>query len=203
MDIYYFDYESHMLDYVLQKQSYVDDAHFDMPLIYNLDGRSLHFGRTEFCLITGFLFGKWVSSEVYSKGHIKFKERVFPQKQGIKLSSLDLLGLIEDQELFDNLADEDAVRVCLLLVLEVIFMGRLLVDQLDDKLLRLIEDLQVWNSFPWGEHIWRQLYNQLLNVVHRHRWQHLKGLESSRKYVPTYSIGGFVWAFKVKLLFAI
>jgi hypothetical protein len=92
-------------------------------------------------------------------------------------------GVIEDEELFGTLSDEDAVRICLLLALDVVFMGRLLDEQVDDKLLRLVEDLETWNSFPWGEHIWRQLYNQLLNVVSKHRWKHLKGLEASRKYV--------------------
>ncbi|PWA42726.1 phospholipase-like protein [Artemisia annua] len=164
LDLLFFDLETHILDYILQKQGYVDDAHCDMPLIYHVDGRSLHFGRHEFHLITGFRF--------------------------------DLVGVLEDEELFGKLSDEDAVRVCLLLVLEVIFMGRLLTEQVDDKLLRLVDDLQAWNSFPWGEHIWRQLYNHLLNVVSRHRFQHLKGLEASSKFVPTYTLSGFVWAFK-------
>ncbi|PWA85932.1 phospholipase-like protein [Artemisia annua] len=113
-----------------------------MPLIYHVDGRSLHFGRPEFSLIIGFRFGKFVRPQLYSSGDIKFKARVFPKKQGEKLSNLDLLGVLEDEELFGNLSDEDAVRVCLLLVLEVVFMGRLLAEQVDDKLLRLVEDLE-------------------------------------------------------------
>ena len=197
LDLLFFDHETHMLDYILQKQVYVGDAHFDTPLIYDVDGRSLHFGRTEFYLITGFRFGKNVSPQLYNSGDIKFKSRVFPKSQGVKISNLDLLGVVEDEELFGKLSDEDAVRVCLLLVLEVIFMGRLLSEQVDDKLLRLVEDLEAWNSFAWGEHIWRQLYNHILNVVSRHRFQHLKGLETSSKFVPTYTLSGFVWAFKV------
>ncbi|PWA66519.1 phospholipase-like protein [Artemisia annua] len=200
LDLFFFDDEPHLLDYIFQKQVYVDDEHYDMPLIYTVDGRELHFGRPEFCLITGFRFGKWVSSQDLTKGDIKFKTRVFPNKMGIKLSNLDLLGLVEEEELFSNLSDEDAVRVCLLLALEVIFMGRLLADHVDEKLLRLVEDLDAWNNFPWGEYVWRQLYNQILNVVDRHKWQHLKGLEGSPKFVPTYTVGGFVWAFKIWIL---
>lgn len=199
LDIVFFDNETHMLDYILQKQCYVDDAQYDMSLIYDVDERSIHFGRPEFYLITGFRFGKYVSAHSYSSGDIKFKTRVFPNSKGEKITNLDLLGVLEDEELFCKLSDEDAVRVCLLLVLEVVFMGRLLTEQVDDKLLRLVENLETWNSFPWGEHIWRQLYNQLLNVVSRHRFQHLKGLEASSKFVPTYTLSGFVWAFKVDL----
>lgn len=82
LDIFFFDHESHMVDYILQKQGYVDDAHFDMPLIYHVDGRSLHFGRPEFCLITGFRFGKFVRPQLYSSGDIKFKAWVSPKKMG-------------------------------------------------------------------------------------------------------------------------
>ena len=201
LDLLFFNHEPHMLDYILQKQCYVDDAHYDMALIYDVDGRSLHFGRPKFHLITGFRFGKFVSGQSYSSGDINFKSRVFPKKNGIKLCNLDLVCVLEDEEYFSKLSDEDAVRVCLVLVLEVIFMGRLLTDEVDDKVLRLVDDLHAWNLFPWGEHIWRQLYNQLLNVVSRHRFQHLSGLESSSKFVPTYTLSGFVWAFKVIHLF--
>ena len=201
LDLFFFDHEPHLLDYIFKNQVYVNDEHYDMSLVYNVDGRQLHFGRPEFCLITGFRFGKWVSSHDLSKGDIKFKTRVFPNKIGTNLSNLDLLGLVEDEELFSKLSDEDAVRVCLLLALEVIFKGRLLSDHVDDKLLCLVEDLDVWNKFPWGEHIWRQLYNQIVNVVDKHKWQHLKGLERSPKFVSTYTVGGFVWAFKVICLY--
>ncbi|GKA36127.1 hypothetical protein Tco_0722618 [Tanacetum coccineum] len=51
-------------------------------------------------------------------------------------------GVIEDEELFGKLDDDDAVRVCLLLALEVIFMGKKLVDEVPDTLMRLVENLE-------------------------------------------------------------
>lgn len=196
LDIFFFEPEPHMLDYILKTQGYVDKAQYDMPLIYNVDGRSLHFGRPEFALITGFRFGN-VNFDLYRSGEVKLKSRLFPKKIEVKLTNLDLLGVIEDEELFGKISDEDAIRVCLLFVYEVIFLGRLLVEDISDVLVRLVDDLDGWNSFPWGEHIWQHLYRQLLNVVSNHRWEHLKGLKNDRKYVPTYTIKGFVWAFKV------
>ncbi|GJW26013.1 hypothetical protein Tco_0039824 [Tanacetum coccineum] len=124
--------------YILQKQVFVDDAHYDMPLIYNVEG------------------------------DVKFVSRVLPHKLGLKVTNLDLLGVIEDEELFGKLVDDDAVRVCLLLALEVIFMGKKLVDEVPDTLMCLVENLEVWNDFRWGEN-----------------------------YVPTYTLSGFVWSFKI------
>nr|GFA60788.1 phospholipase-like protein [Tanacetum cinerariifolium] len=53
----------------------------------------------------------------------------------IKITSLDLIDVIEDEEFFLKLCNEDVVRVCLLLSLEVIFMGRKLVYEFDDTLM--------------------------------------------------------------------
>ena len=103
-----------------------------------MDGRRIYFGRHKFYLITRFLCGKYVSVHSYRSGEMKFKSRVFPKHQGLKI----IICVLENEEL----------------VLEVIFMGRLLTEQVDDKLLRLVEKLEEGNSIPWGEHIWRQLY---------------------------------------------
>ncbi|GKE26502.1 hypothetical protein Tco_1441886 [Tanacetum coccineum] len=62
--------------------------------------------------------------------------------------SLDLVGVIEDEEYFSQLCDEDAICVCLLLCLEVIFMGKLMVKEVNDILMRLVESLEAWNAFP-------------------------------------------------------
>ncbi|PWA60176.1 phospholipase-like protein [Artemisia annua] len=195
LDLKFFDHEPHMIDYILKKQGHVDAHHYDMPLIYHIDGRSLHFGRQEFSIITGFRFGT-ASSGLHHYGEVKFRLRVFPHKAGVKLSNLDLLSVVEDEAMFCKLSDDDAVRICLVLLLEVVFMGRLLTDHVENTLLRLVENLDEWNAYPWGEHIWRHLYNQLLNVVHKQKWTHLHGLNRVSNYIPSYTLSGFVWVFK-------
>ncbi|GJY76964.1 hypothetical protein Tco_0482080 [Tanacetum coccineum] len=140
-------------------------------------------------------FGE-VSFSCYSKGDMKFRDRVFPHMVGLTITSLDLLGVIEDEEYFSKLCDAVAIRVYLLLCLEVIFMGRLLVTGFDDILMRLVDSLESWNAFPWGEHIWMHLNDEIMNVVSNHKSGHLEGLHKSPKYVPTYTLSGFVWAFK-------
>ncbi|GKE16266.1 hypothetical protein Tco_1423843, partial [Tanacetum coccineum] len=79
-------------------------------------------------------------------------------------------------------------------------MGRLLVNEIDDTLMRLVDSLESWNAFPWGEHIWMHLYDEIMNVVYNHKSELLEGLHKSRNYVPTYTLSGFVWAFKVWIL---
>nr|GEV62132.1 phospholipase-like protein [Tanacetum cinerariifolium] len=65
--------------------------------------------------------------------------------------------------------------------------------------MRLVENLVVWNDFRWGEYIWRHLYDQIMNVVNKNKWEHLKGLSKFRNYVPIYTLSGFVWYFKTSV----
>ncbi|GJT74376.1 hypothetical protein Tco_1041101 [Tanacetum coccineum] len=141
LDLSFFDHEPHLIDYILQKQVFVDDPHYEMPLIYNVEGHSLHFGRPEFSFITGLLFGSF-SSRSFKSGDVPFVSRVLPHRLGLIVTNLDLLGVLENEQLSGKLADDDDVRVCLLLALEVIFRGRLLVDEVQDTLMRLVEKIE-------------------------------------------------------------
>nr|GEX27596.1 hypothetical protein [Tanacetum cinerariifolium] len=113
LDITYMENDDGMIYYVIQKQCCADDDSFDLPLIYNVNGRNLHFGR-------------WNDVKI-----------------------IDVLALIEDEEKFSKVSDEDAIRLCLLLSLEVIFIGLELVSVVDDVLLRMVNNLDAWNTFPW------------------------------------------------------
>ncbi|GJU93820.1 phospholipase-like protein [Tanacetum coccineum] len=102
---------------MLRRQHKVDDQHHDMPLIYYMEGHKLHFGRREFSLITGFHFGT-VSFDLHSSGELKFWNRVFPNNIGFSITNLDIIGVIEDEEIFGRVSDDDAIRLFLLLALE-------------------------------------------------------------------------------------
>ncbi|GJX05263.1 phospholipase-like protein [Tanacetum coccineum] len=157
---------------MLRKQHKVDDSHYDMPPIYYTEGHSLHFGRPEFALITGLPFGT-VNFGLYTSGELKFRNRVFPHKLGLSITNLDAIGVIEDEETFLKLCDQDSMRICLILALDVIFMGRLLTCPVDDTLFRI------------------------KNVIEKHSDEHYFGLKKDRMYVPTYTLSGFVFAFQV------
>lgn len=196
LDLDYVDNEEGLIHFMLQKQVFSDNDHYDLPLIYNVNNHLLHFGRREFCLITAFKFGM-VSFRKFREGDISFRDRVFPEKIGRYVKNIDLLSVIEDEERFTKLSDEDSIRVCLLLSLEVIFMGRELGSVVDDVYLRMVENLDAWDEFAWGEHIWRELYAAIRNVNSNHKDEHHKALDKDPKFVPSYSLSGFILCFKV------
>ncbi|GJW98690.1 phospholipase-like protein [Tanacetum coccineum] len=104
-----------------------------------------------------------------------FRNRVFPNKIGLSITNLDIIGVIEDDEIFSKLSDDDSIRLYLLLALEVIFMGLLLTFKVDDTLFSLVENIEAWNSFPWGKHLWCHLYDEIKNLKERHGDEHYYG----------------------------
>ncbi|GJR17101.1 phospholipase-like protein [Tanacetum coccineum] len=78
-------------------------------------------------------------------------------------------------------------------------MGRELVSVVDDVFLRMVDNLDAWNTFPWGEHIWRQLNDSIRNISSKHKLEHLDGLRKNLNHVPSYSLSGFLFAFKAPI----
>ncbi|GJR11049.1 phospholipase-like protein [Tanacetum coccineum] len=168
LDIRTQEHDNHLINYLLQHQRNVKDPSTDIPFIFDIGSNTIEFGRHEFCLVTSFLF------EDCSLDHLKgvnscFRERVFPENSSVK--GLDVNKLLNNHTEFNKLLDDDVVRVCLLLVLDFVFMGFELRHVIANELLGLADDLSAWNDFPWGP-----------------------------TFMPTYTLQGFVFAFKIWLL---
>ncbi|GKD39134.1 hypothetical protein Tco_1259341 [Tanacetum coccineum] len=63
---------------------------------------------------------------------------------------------------FNNLLDDDVVRVCLLLALDFVFMGFELRHVISKEVLNLVDDFSAWDNFPWVQHIWKEFHNKMI-----------------------------------------
>nr|GEX84155.1 phospholipase-like protein [Tanacetum cinerariifolium] len=88
---------------------------------------------------------------------------------------------------FNNLDDNDVVRVCLLLALYYVFMGQEIKHVLLKAIVNLVDNLSKWDKFPWGEYMWREFHKRVYNVVTKHREYHLKMLGNNPRYVANYA----------------
>ncbi|GJS68266.1 hypothetical protein Tco_0682831 [Tanacetum coccineum] len=69
-----------------------------------------------------------------------------------------------------------------------------------DWILRLANDRDGWDKYPWGSYVWPTLYYQLRDENVR-RWPALYTTELTNEVDKnTYSIFGFTWAFKTWIL---
>ncbi|GJT39375.1 hypothetical protein Tco_0939240 [Tanacetum coccineum] len=103
------------------------------------------------------------------------------------------------------ISHHDVVRVCLLLVPTIVFMGRESSYYIPDNVLELVDDFPAWNTYPWGEYFWRTLYLRTLNVVPRKNERDLKKKkkvqETPKKKKKTYNFYGFVLSLKGNIFF--
>ncbi|PWA84768.1 phospholipase-like protein [Artemisia annua] len=201
--------DNHLMNYVLQHQVYVPDVTDECsPITFHIGDNRLHFGRKEFCLVTGLRFGKLAVVDDKEITYVPFCERVFPDKCLPGPTQYNVKGqhfvniVLEDkfEKTWLALSDEDAVRICLVVVSVVILSGREGRFNIPKHIMLLVEDFAAFNAFPWGEYLWKIFYLRTVNVVPKHANHHTTNKKKNPEFVPTYNLYGFVWAFKIWIL---
>nr|GEZ17911.1 phospholipase-like protein [Tanacetum cinerariifolium] len=79
----------------------------NQPFIFDIDGRTLKYGKEDFCLITSFQFGK-VNLDPDEEDHFEFCMRVFPKIENLK--GEHLLELVKKDVKFAKLDDGEVVQ---------------------------------------------------------------------------------------------
>ncbi|KAJ0579582.1 putative phospholipase [Helianthus annuus] len=196
--------DSNLLHLILQTE-YTPVVHQD-ALFFRVGGQELRFGPQEFCLITGMRFGPhqlWRQNRMHVGLDMTFRGRVFGHVRA-RVQVSDLKNVFDSS--LDQLSDLDAVRLCLLMLLEIGFMGSRSASFIHSDVLELVEDLDSWNTFPWGSYVWKVVYRQLHNALPKRsarrafspQLHNVLPKRSARRFSPlNYSLEGFIWAFKI------
>ncbi|KAJ0591509.1 hypothetical protein HanHA300_Chr03g0074101 [Helianthus annuus] len=141
----------------------------------------VHFTPIQFCLITGFRFGH-ITNTIFNGSASSFSSRNFPGIRDVKLRHLE--------EAFDScwsqLSEDDCLRICLLMLLELGFKGTQRFEPVDKMVLNLVDDLEAWNNFPWGSYLWQSTYVHVYDLSRRHQQGN-----------AGFSLPGCVWPFKM------
>lgn len=195
LDIRTYELDNHMIHYLLLHQRYVKDPHVNTPFYFDVGKHKLEFGRKEFSLITGFRMGDCSLESFQTAKLNSFRHRVFPEVERVKGSLVSDLVTKHNHQ-FNSLSDIDAVRVCLLFALEV-FIGPQLRHVIPDEILNLVDYIDSWNKFPWGQYIWEEFHNRVYNTVKKYAEKHLRMVAANPSHVPQYTLQGFVFPLKV------
>ncbi|GKA82582.1 phospholipase-like protein [Tanacetum coccineum] len=123
----------------------------------------VHFGREEFCLVTGLRFGVQNWAEYDTKQRIPFRRRVFPSYlDGQPITGIDIANMILDES-FAQLYDDDVVGLCCLGILQLVILGVESKRVVPDWMLRLANDRVAWDKYPWGSYVWPTMYFECYN----------------------------------------
>ncbi|KAK2662029.1 hypothetical protein Ddye_000603 [Dipteronia dyeriana] len=131
-----------------------DEMHF------MLRTQSVRFSNVEFCLITGLQFGVVPETTMYAAIENGLHERYFPGADEVSLEQIR--GVITGTD-FGHAYD--AVKLCLLYMLNWILMG------VDERFkipvwqFRVVEDLDAFDAFPWGAYVYRHSIHSFKHAI--------------------------------------
>ncbi|KAI3702532.1 hypothetical protein L6452_28272 [Arctium lappa] len=157
-------------------------------MYFNVCGNLMHFGRREFCIVTGLLFGPTPS--LLTLTDESFVSRVWPDLAPGLLTLKTVVQTMRND--LQAISDEDAVRVCLVVMADVMFMGRDLRLVVSSTVLSVVDDFGRFNSYPWGSYIWRHSYKGLHCAITRRKQKN----QNNNKM----TLNGFAHALKVWIL---
>ncbi|GJS25114.1 phospholipase-like protein [Tanacetum coccineum] len=168
-----------------------------------IDNFQIQFGREEFCLVIGLKFGveNWTDYNDDVEP-IPFRRRVFSSSlDGQPIRGKHVESLI-NSEAFKKLDDNDVVSLCCVGILQLVLLGLEDRRPVPNWILRLANDRDGWDNYPWGSHVWPTLYKQLKDANVR-RWPALYATQPRNEdevEKKSYSLVGFLWAFKTWIL---
>lgn len=176
-----------LVNAVLQSEIYTVDTD---RAVFSIGGNEMTFTREAFCLITGMRFGD--NHGVYPCFGTSFLSRVSPKPKTVK----DVMDIVSNPSDYKNMATGDSVRLCLLLLAHRGFLGRESTTQLIEPFVALVENLDAWNTYPWGSVCWKYLIPSIRGRVVPKEVEHRKYFADTGK-LPQYSLLGFYFAFTV------
>ncbi|KAK2655692.1 hypothetical protein Ddye_008744 [Dipteronia dyeriana] len=128
------------------------EVHHNVPseeMWFMLGSHEVRFLKVELCIITGLRFGVVPDTSSYVSVDHGLHHRYFGGKDEISSFELrDVLRRGEFQQAYDS------VKLCLIYLLNLILMW------LDERVkipvlqLRLVDDLDGFDVFPWGTHVY-------------------------------------------------
>ncbi|KAI3883693.1 hypothetical protein MKW92_038819 [Papaver armeniacum] len=134
-----------ILHFLLSREIHVDDKPDEMH--FKVGGKILHFGKREFALITGLSFKKPQKAFVSPADPSSLMRTYFPNQDRIIGSKVKALLSKKNS----TLPSLDRVKLALLLVVHRFLMGRQDSDIINIVFWHLVDDLEEFNKYPWGE----------------------------------------------------
>ncbi|KAK3222560.1 hypothetical protein Dsin_009585 [Dipteronia sinensis] len=164
---------------------------------FMLGSRSVRFSKVEFCLITGLKFGVIPDTTRYKMVQNGIHQRYFNGIAEVdyeQLRAILRIGVFEEQY--------DAVKLCLLYMLNCILMGLDERDKFPLWQFRLVEDFDAFDAFPWGAHVYRQSIIGFKNALNGRRVRYKRRQQENGAdvhTVETYNLYGLAHALYLRM----
>ncbi|KAK2654908.1 hypothetical protein Ddye_007960 [Dipteronia dyeriana] len=160
---------------------------------FMLGNQDVRFSKVEFCLITGLRFKDAQDTSQYTIVDNGIQQKIYFGGRN-EISSWELNYVLSQDQLHQAY---DSVKLCLPYMLNWILMG------LDERVkiqvsqFQLMEDLDAFNTFPWGAHVYTHSIFSFKHALNERREllersQQAKGADVHK--IETYNIYGLSYA---------
>ena len=172
-----------------------DDAK-PQEMWFDICGQEVRFGVMEFGLVTGLSFHEpAVIKDQGSKNNLNSVRNKYFTKSG-PISYNDFRdkfrGTVWEEE-----DDEMTVKMSLLYCLYLFLLGNDKRKVLDDEVLELVENLALFNAYPWGHRIWNMTFDSLNGALKGRYQKYVRKVENNLNFTEKFNLFGFPIAFQV------
>ncbi|KAI3969305.1 hypothetical protein MKX01_007345 [Papaver californicum] len=134
-----------VVHFLLAREIHVDDKPDEMHFM--VGEKVLHFGKREFALITGLSFKKSEKAFISPANPSSLLRTHFPNQN--RVSGSEVKSLLSKKN--STCPFLDRVKLALLLVVHNFLMGRPVRDTINIRYWHLVDNLEEFNKYPWGE----------------------------------------------------
>ncbi|KAL5761043.1 hypothetical protein ACOSQ2_019881 [Xanthoceras sorbifolium] len=166
-----------------------------------IGGNRIRFSANEFCLVSGLRLGDTVVPTIQEDDMCRIWQKYF--KGAKKVTGTKLQSLFERME-EEHDDDDDMIKLALLLILEMTLLGKDLRTKVEYWAMKLVDNLEEFNRFPWGSFVYSRTFNSLSTCC---KGRDQKFMEKAQKdpshTAEKINLYGFVYAFQVWAIEAI
>ena len=170
-----------LVHHLVKRQSVSTDTSI---MEFNFNGKGAQFTRNEFGLITGLNMGP-IPTEKPLHTSDRIRSEYFNNEDKITNA------MVKDAFTYTKhfMEEDDMVKLSLIYLLECGILGKESQTHIDNDHLAIVEDLEYFNSYPWGTLSYNSTMTSLAKAL----------LKKDGVMNPsgTYSLGGFTLAFQV------
>ena len=154
---------------------------------FEIGGRPYRFGKQEFLLVTGLQFG-YLDLQVLKRKQENENSLLWRLFKGVSPMLSQIMQMLRVRG--DTISDEDVLKLSNIVIAYNLFYGYDNRARVDDYLWVLIEDINLWNKFPFGTVGYSRLIESLRHALDADR------LMTGRNI----NLYGFIWAFQARYL---
>ena len=155
-------FSSHLVHNLLTREITFEGAGQN-EIWFGIGQRRMRFSKYEFCLVTGLKFGG--PSNIPSFNSIPVRGGVYQRywpTMDVNVTRLNQ-RFIEPGAVFQK--PLDAFKIALVLFVETFLFGSDYRKKVSSWLFSLVEELEQFNRFPWGKHVYQRTFQYLYKGI--------------------------------------